>query len=181
MPGHRAPHVPVRLLPHGERTGMTAPTATLPWGPSTTRGRWQTWPAPSTHAESKGVPCHARPEYPGAPSTPGSETGREAPRHSEGTAPPINAYAAPSPPSSRPGVPPAGGADCPSRPTKRGTSATTTKTERSRADLNTHTHATGAQQDEQHTDSRHTTGRADQQHDSITTQHINTMHDHATL
>src|SRR5699024_616360 len=148
--------------------------------PTTTRGRWQTWPAPSTHAESKGAPCHARPASPGAPSTPGSETGREAPRHSEGTAPPINAYAVPSPPSSRPGGPPAGGADYPSHPTNHGTSATTTKTERSRADLNTHTHATGAQQDEPHTDSRHTTGRTDLRRDHSATRHSINMHHHAT-
>src|SRR5699024_4295540 len=118
---------------------------------------------------------------PGAPSTPGSETGREAPRHSEGTAPPINAYAAPYPPPSRPGGPRAGGADYPSPQANHGTSGTTTKTERSRADLNTHTHATGAQQDEPHTDSRRTTGRADLRRDHNAAQHINTMHDHATL
>src|SRR5699024_4365051 len=160
---------------------MTAPTATQQWGPpTTTRGRWQTWPAPSTHAESKGAPCHAHPVSPGAPSTHGHTTGHEAPPRNAGTAPATNAYAVPSPPSSRPGGPPAGGADYPSHPTKHGTSATTTKTERSRADLNTHTHATGAQQDEPHTDSRRTTGRADLRRDHNATRHSINMHHHAT-
>src|SRR5699024_3787790 len=104
----------------------------------------------------------------------------EPPPHNAGTPPATNAYAVPSPTSSRPGGPPAGGADYPSHPAKHGTSATTTKTERSRADLNTHTHATGAQQDEHHTDSRHTTGRADQQRDHNATRHSIDMHHRAT-
>ena len=153
----RGPHFPtrpVRLLPHGERTGWPPPRQRRRGGHRLHARRWTPWPAPSTHAASKGAQCHARPESPDAPNIHGHATGREAPRHSAGTAPPTNAYAAPSPPSCRRAGSRAGGAVSPSTRANLGTLGTTITTGRSRADQSTRTHATGARQDDQRTDSR---------------------------